>query len=237
KAATTPRHTSLFTSRFVSFRRDFAGAFIRHGERSVAETCRAFVLAGIGCHADAGFWPAIGAAAATAANFNQMPIVRSLRKNTADSPRIWTKSASGSEPVFQALLVGCARMRQTTLKAGHAIPFTDGVLAYRHSGVAAERRISAHAEAHRERHRRHTGGEGHGHRYGVILRTAARRLHSGVANGGRDRTSGAGRRQDALRVLQRTRWLPRHRHGGERRGRESGPAAHRPASAAHAFPG
>jgi len=36
----------------ASFRRDFAGAFIRHGERPVAETCRAFVLAGIGCHAD-----------------------------------------------------------------------------------------------------------------------------------------------------------------------------------------
>src|SRR5260370_23333579 len=59
------------------------------------------------------FWPAIGGAAATAANFNQMPIVRNLRKNAADSPRIWTKSARGSEPVFQALLVGCARIRQT----------------------------------------------------------------------------------------------------------------------------
>src|SRR5262249_61212817 len=90
-----------------------------------------------------------------------MPIVPNLRKNTADSPRIWTKSARGSEPVFQALLVGCARMRQTqptTLKAGHAIPFTDGVLAYRHSGVAAERRVPPHAQNHPERHARHPCG-------------------------------------------------------------------------------
>jgi len=29
---------------YVSFRRDFAGAFMRNGERSVAEPCRAVVL-------------------------------------------------------------------------------------------------------------------------------------------------------------------------------------------------
>ena len=119
--------------------------------------------AGIGCHADARLgrdWRR----RTTAANFNQMPIVRNLRKNTADSPRIWTKSAQGRERVLQALLVGCARMRHiqpTTLKAHHAFPFADGVLAYRHPGVAAERRIPAHAETHGERRRRHAGGEGH----------------------------------------------------------------------------
>jgi len=45
------------------------------------------------------------------------------------------------------------------LKATHAIPLADGVLAHRHSGITAERRLAAHAETQCECDRCHVAAK------------------------------------------------------------------------------
>src|SRR5262249_38386471 len=107
----------------------------------------------------------------------------------------WTKSVSPGTPLFQGLLL--ASVMQPN-RAEHAIRFAGGVLAHHHTGVAAERRIDAIAEAQCEHHRCHFGGTGHPWRCGLVLPAAGRRLYGRVASSGYHRAPRAGRSEDGL---------------------------------------
>ena len=139
------------------------------------------------------------------------------------------KSRRSSQPRFQASLLG-SRLNAASQRprgrryrgSGHAIPFANGILAWARAGPAAERRFAARRRRSQVSTARRSAARPPSPT-ATASASASPRPAGRFAGGGRDRASGAGRRQDAVRISQRPARTERHQRPGRPAARPASP--------------